>query len=721
MHDIGLVKLFAGGRGLLTVSAGMFVGYLLAGLVGLPAAVGLTLGALPAFLSSFAIVDDRASRVAARSALLVVPFALALYGSIALREYRILELALMVALLFVQFYAPRFGIWAGDFAVGLFAAYLCGLLLPLPIAAFDGLALILAGGLAAAILVRFLVFHPNNYRSLSRVRRAFLAWENRVVDAAATALENDGARAGSRDLRRLRRTRSKAHGVALVADAMLARPGAGDTGDAAENLHRILFDTELAVDGLARLTEQLIRSGSSRQLRDRVAEPLRLAQQRGGRSGEHSSTELLDWLESAEGLRVAADPGQRKVVRRIALLLRELATSAREWGSIRDSLPQSGDGVPFESPLVLAMGRVAGAMPVANEVLATGGMSGPWRRITLSPALRTGIQAAIAVALTEPLAYLTGGSRFYWAVIGVMIILTGTNTTHERLRKLGNRALGTIIGGVLGIALVTLLGTDHIWLSLILIVVALAVGMYGFSQSYMIWVIALVVVLCQVYEFSGTLTDDLVVVRLFENVLGAGIAVLVSMFVFPIATGAVIRRAVLRQLVTVRRFVERAGVIEGADADDLRLRSDSRAIDSATHQLDAVLKPVFRFSTGGGYRRDDETRTILYAVAGHARRIAFRAESRTPIPPAASEQLVSICAAISVSITALEAGVTGTADQGWTRSGSAIDDLERAADDVPGQAWLRYRVHELGRIDDALASLAELHGLKVGSVDEQRP
>ncbi|MFS2032172.1 FUSC family protein, partial [Curtobacterium sp. CT11-45] len=257
---------------------------------------------------------------------------------------------------------------------------------------------------------------------------------------------------------------------------------------------------------------------------------------------------------------------------------------------------------------------------------------GPWRRWHLTASLRTAVHAAIAVAIVEPLALLLDGSRFYWGVIGVMIVLAGTNTTHERIRKGLHRGVGTVVGGAVGIVLVHLLGTTHPWVTIVLVCVLLAVGTYGFGGVYSLWAACLVVVLCQVYAFSGTFTDSLIPMRLAENLLGAAVAVLVSAVVFPIATRAVIRRAVRRQLVAVRAFVlalvgveddDEADAADTTEADraSRQLRARSRAVDAATYQLDAVLRPMVRFPTGGPARAASARRPP------HAR-LAFRTDRR---------------------------------------------------------------------------------------------
>ncbi|WP_147430253.1 FUSC family protein [Frondihabitans australicus] len=782
MHDIGLVKLDAAGRVLLCLPASMAAGFAVSLLFGLPAIVGIMLGALPAFLSCFVVVDVKTSRVAARCAALYVPFAVALFCSIALREFRVLELVLIVLLLFVQFYASKFGVLAGDFGAGLFAAYLCGLLLPLPLASFPALALIFAVSLAATIVVRSAVFHPDAYRSLMRTRRAFLAWQTRVLESAVDVLgassgehATSGRGAGSRELARLRRRRARSHEAALIADGLLAQPGSGPTGETAQRLHSLLFDTEQAVDGIARVATELHAAGAPAVVREGVAGAVRLVLERSGREGDRAARRLLAWADSEP--EVLGDARWANAVHRVALLLSDLHSTVAAWQEVRRDLESSGEGVPFESPVVLMMGRPSGAGPVLGDELASGGLRGPWKRFKVSPALRTAIQASISVALVEPIALLLDGQRFYWGVIGVMVVLAGTNSTHDRVRKMISRGAGTVIGGVIGVSLVDLVGLDHPWWTLVIVVASLTLGMYGFGRAYVFWVIGLVVTLCQVYNYSGQFSDSLIAYRLVENLLGGLVAVIVSAVVLPIATGAMIRRAVIRQLASVRGFLEAAGGFavtgaartagaagDGAESAAL-LRNASRAVDQATYQLDSVLQPIVRFPTGGGDRRDDATRTALAGVAVTLRGIAYRGERNRALTEAHADQVRAIVEVFSGSLTALSEGVarsgtpesgvaravstatgairvvdSGEADAGnaarrvpaapraaatraagsksaaprvWRSPAGLITALDESLGDSPDDTLLSYRLHALLRVDEALSRLAGLYGLRV--------
>ncbi len=729
--DPGLVKTDGALRTLVAVPAGMAVGYAVATAFGLPAILGVMIGAMPAFITCLVIVDPSTGRTAARTGAVLVPFVVALAGSIALQPFRLLELVLIVVLLFLQFAAAAWGAWAADAAIVGFAGYLCGLLLPLPETSVVPLGLVVAASLAATILVR-LVLRPDAHRTLLRTRRGFVARGSAVLEAAAAVLAAaDDPSARRRTLRRLRRSRDRYHEIALTVDGMLAASGV-DADTTAEELHRLVFDTHFAVDELGRGAGALVEHGAPSDVRHAALRAVTIVLRHGGGHGEDAAQTLL----ARYGITASAgDPGSRTtaVVRRMAAEFTDLQGAGLRWRELRDELPHRGDGValaaPFVTPVVLAGGRPAGAVPVLADTVA----DGPWRRWRLSVSLRTAVHAAIAVAIVEPLALLLDGPRFYWGVIGVMIVLAGTNTTHERVRKGLHRAVGTVVGGAVGIVLVHVVGTAHPWFTLVLVCVLLAVGTYGFGGVYSVWVACLVVVLCQVYAFSGSFTDSLIPIRLAENLLGAAVAVVVSAVVFPIATRAVIRRAVRRQLTAVRAFVlalvgvdadaeadatDGAGAIRASRSADTAtdaaapdLRARSRAVDAATYQLDAVLRPMVRFPTGGSARADARTRTSLQAAATFAREAAGRLGSPPQDPPAA---LVGAAHRLAASIADLADGIVAGPRSAapapvWARVGDQLDTAVGAAAGGPDQQTVEVAAHALGRIDEALALLADRH------------
>jgi hypothetical protein len=696
VRDLGLTRLQAGLRILLCVPAGMAAGYGVGMALGLPALVGLLIGALPAFLTCFVIVDDSARWVAARTGATIVPFAVALFISLVLHPFRLVELVLIVVLLFVQFYAARFGSWAGDAGNMAFTAYLCGLLLPLPLTSFEGLALVAAASLASAIVLRTLILRPHPLGSLRLTRRAIRVRGRRVLEAAVDVLVERTPRLR----RRLDRRRRDLQQAALVADGLLGKADRDVEHDATA-VHEVLFDTQVATDGLGRLAGEVADAGSAVSVRQRLAAALQQVIEHGGLRGEDAARQLVSGDRSA----------QDRALVRGALLLSDLAGASRRGEDLARRMDSGALDVPFETTVVLAGNSVSGTEPVLKDVLDSAGLRGPWRRLHVSAPLRTAIQAAVAVAAIEPLSLLLDSSRFYWAVIGVLVIMANTNTMRERLSKLAQRAVGTVIGGAVGILLVDVLGTGHPFASMAIVVVVLAVGIYSFSIRYAIWTAALVIALCQVYAFSGQFTDLLIPIRLAENLLGGLAAVVAGLLILPVATRAMIRAGIRRELEAIRALVD-ATTLRAKDRVP-RLRAAARTVNQSYLQLEAVMKPLVWLPSAGRSLRDETTLTSLRAVSRFASELAARADG-TRAPKEAAEIIARIDQTMGASLDALTAVIETRGDtRSWVSIRTLIDEVERLLGTGTGHLGVRHRAHLLARIDDALTALAGAYGMRI--------
>jgi uncharacterized membrane protein YccC len=82
-------------------------------------------------------------------------------------------------------------------------------------------------------------------------------------------------------------------------------------------------------------------------------------------------------------------------------------------------------------------------------------------RTRLAPYTRSAIQMAVAVAAAVIFGDLLSGPRFFWAVITVFVIFTGTNNSGEQSIKAVFRAAGTAVGFILGSLLARVAGLDH--------------------------------------------------------------------------------------------------------------------------------------------------------------------------------------------------------------------------------------------------------------------
>jgi uncharacterized membrane protein YccC len=162
----------------------------------------------------------------------------------------------------------------------------------------------------------------------------------------------------------------------------------------------------------------------------------------------------------------------------------------------------------------------------------------------------------VAVAIALPIAYALDGPRFYWGVVGVLIVFGGTSTPDQRGRRLMRRVAGTAIGGAIGVVIHDLVGPEPAWWTIaIIIVAALTIGAYAMKINYAVFVTCPVIGIAQVYAPAGGDLNTTLLYRLAENGTGAVIAVIVATLFLPVPTYSVIRTGLRDYLERLSAFV----------------------------------------------------------------------------------------------------------------------------------------------------------------------
>src|SRR5258708_26611972 len=131
----------------------------------------------------------------------------------------------------------------------------------------------------------------------------------------------------------------------------------------------------------------------------------------------------------------------------------------------------------------------------------------------MAPYARTAIQMGVAVSGGILAGDAMSPRRFSWAVIAAFIILMGTSTAGEQIRKGFFRVVGTLVGVVIGSLLAHAVG-DVVWLQIVVVLVSLFLGLYLFRISYTFMTIAITVMVSQLYVELDEFSNNLLLLRL---------------------------------------------------------------------------------------------------------------------------------------------------------------------------------------------------------------
>ena len=563
--------------------------------------ITMLLGGIIGMVGNFAMSDVTRREQAITIVGMPVPLLGTLAISIELAPHRaigLVGLALATGLgTYLRKFAPRFGPRVVMYGMLLFVGYFFGFLAgkELPIGQVYWPAAILWLAVLVNLALRLVVFDRVALGVLSRSRRAFAARARGVVAVAAAVLEDpeDGAPARSQRPARLARRLVRLNESAITIDAQLADPRYGLQPGQAQALHDALFELELQLENLARAIAALAQpdSGLDPALRARVHGWLTgLAD---GETSDAAAYEQESVREETFGTVLATD----NVVFATAAIVVEVGQSLGRWqrGELPsvETLGEIDFTIPYVSPVMLIGDNLAGSTPASNAAVSPNATGGLAARLHLDAAAVAAIrmilarytEAKLRIFANQPasaIANAVNERRFYWAVIAVFMIFMTANTAGEQITKAVERVLGTCVGIVLGSLLAHAVGPST-W-SIAVILPALAFGVYFMPVSSGLLVIGFTVMVSMLYVDLGEFSNGLLLDRLELTAIGAVIATLAALVIFPVRTSGVVRQAVLQYLDALLALVEGlSGAVRSASTGEPSTATSTPSTAAARH------------------------------------------------------------------------------------------------------------------------------------------
>jgi uncharacterized membrane protein YccC len=678
----------------------------------------MLVGAILGMISAFGVIDPTARGQLITMVFLPVPMVAALALGIALGGHRVLSLVLLAVVLAVGTYCRRFGPRGMVAGLLLFMGFFLGFFLHSAVTVGDlgWLTAAIGVGLVVAIAVRFVFFYPRQAKALERTQRSYGARARKV---AALALELfDDPEHGERGVRRLHHRLVRLNEAALMIDAQLGDPGAVADGSSAQLLHQRLFDVELALTNVARFAQAMTRLDLPPDQRSEVRLALLDTIRSDAEGAKSHATRLIDLLQRADARSSDAsnvDSATVVVPHRFAGSVIALADSMTEWLA----LGKSDDGKGTFQPAVMLFG---GWLPGSGQVSATASTESGARgvdRIHLQPYTRAAIQMGIAVGGAIALGVLISSYRFYWAVIAAFITFMGVNNSGEQARKGLFRVVGTVVGIGIGSLVVDVVGHHTYW-SIAVILVSLFLGLYLMRINYAFMVVGITVMVSQLYVQLGEFSNSLLVLRLEETALGAGVAIVVVMVVFPLRTRRVLRIAFREHVQAVGVLVDHASshLMGGEVPTDTTLRADARAADASYQTLVETAQPLRRNLFGSLDEETGRAMRLAFASRNYGRNLIADVEAAGPLDPEICRDIEQASSTLHQSLDVVARAVTGPRDGVYTRSSALFDRAERQLEERShGIEGGQLAIRDLKLIDGAMAGMADVMGLGLTDYD----
>jgi hypothetical protein len=681
--------------------------------------LAMLIGGIVGMLAAFAVVDTDRRQLLLTFALIPVPMLATLALAVQFTHDRTLGIVCMALVMGVGAYLPKFAPRIGPraFVLGnmLFIGFLFGFLSRGAVTTADigPIAGILWFSAAVNLVLKLVVFLPLRCGALRRTVRAFFARGRGVLSVALRLWDAADLRERERLRVRLHRRLNRLNETALIADALLEEHAA-----IADDAHARLFDAELGLQNIGRLADALAGADLPPEVRTAIRDCLAEVLETHVASVGDGLAVLRRFGTDPDVMR--EHPLEAGRVIRLADALVGVQLVAQRWEREITPAAELDAGPAFEAPVTLVFGNLPGSTVVSGAAAAPPGTRRA--RFGLDRLAQNAIRITVAVVAAAAIGSVVSERRFYWAVLAVFVSYMGANTSGEQIFKAGSRVAGTVVGILLGSLLAHVIG-DSTW-SLLVVVLALGIGIYFIRVSYALMVIGVTVTVSQLYVQLGEFSTSLLVLRLEETAIGAGVATLAALIVFPLRTRTATRVAARAYYDELQELLARiasrlAGDCDGGEAAQPPLSTLTRSLDSALHQLRAAAVPVARAPA----RRDEVQHNILLygQAAHHARNLAAQLQRGVDLSGkvvgAARTTLETEDRLVATLAKLLELSVAprqGAALQ--TEARRACDlagevrrtgDLLSLALDGDGTAGERQFLRHLARLDETLAELAD--------------
>ncbi|WP_111563539.1 FUSC family protein [Rhizobium sp.] len=456
-----------------------------------------------------------------------------------LEGHRLISDAAFLLIIFLAASARVFG--PRGHAIGMFAfmSYFLGAYFQPPLAE---LPLVAIGPIVSSLIahaVRSVVLPDDWRRDLLRSLESVQGRINQILFKIA-ALAADG-HVSDADRQELNQLEERLKDVVLMAESFIPRPPSGmfDPGtEPAGELAIRLFDAHLAAEGAIMLCSQSLPPF---ELVHRIIEGHKVPPPAEDDEGP-----------SAEATRALIRLGNARA---------ELVETIGE-----------GNRTGFADIAAVAEAPVQASLPDFS---------------LRNPLMRSALQITVAAAIAMTLGLGLSRERWFWAVLASFLVFTNTNSRGDTAMKALQRSVGTLFGIGIGLLLATLL-SGHLAPALVITSLSIFLAFYFLQTSYATMTFFVSIALCLVYGMIGSLTLDLLLLRVEETALGAAVGTLVAFVVFPARTRGAL------DLVLDKWFAALDALLKATAAGEPRHRliDLSQTLDAAYKDLATTARPL---------------------------------------------------------------------------------------------------------------------------------
>lgn len=560
--DPGLTRVHSATQSLLAliIGGGAAVGFLTA--IGQPAQVG-ALGGMVALMGANLVQGPTPRAKLKRIGNLAVAAVLSAVTAAVLSVWPFLSYAGFLAIMAVAVWIQRWGQAYMGVGMIVFIAHFNTLFLRVSPAQIPWLIPSMLLGFIGLALVT-LVLLPD--RARTRVRRMVPGFRARIL--RFVDLVREGTERGDPDrmVRALVDAAGDIQETALLIDTAFENPVARSGVADPRRLRDHAFAAEVLADHLAAVAVRTLREG------DDAAREILLRQLRS--VSLRSSSTMQRPPTNADLM----PPHPAISVNRVADLLKRLG---RALASVESAARPPG-------PADLALQQ---AWPVSEETNGASRSTAESEADRVSRARRKTVQVTLAGALSIALGMWLSAAYWYFAVLGAFFTLATTSSRAASVRRAVDRILGTAVGVAGGVGLAALLAGST-GAELVVIAALAFIAFWSFKGSYMVMVFLFTALVALVYDMMGIYSVQVLLVRLWETLIGAGFGALVAFLVLPVSTRSSLDEHLATSLEALDGLLGALDPRSAAPATHETVYSRIRELDRAVSAFREAGKPL---------------------------------------------------------------------------------------------------------------------------------
>ncbi len=261
-----------------------------------------------------------------------------------------------------------------------------------------------------------------------------------------------------------------------------------------------------------------------------------------------------------------------------------------------------------------------------------------------NPLVRAALQTTLASAIAMTLGLALSRDRWFWAVLASFLVFTNTNSRGDTAMKALQRSIGTLFGIAIGLVLATMLN-GYAPAAFVVTGISIFLAFYFLQSSYATMTFFVSIALCLVYGMIGSLTLDLLMLRIEETAIGAAAGTLIAFVVFPARTRGALDGVLAKWFTALSELLQAAKDGQSTPV----LISLSQKLDAAYRDVAMAARPLgssWSIVTKPGHIR--QTLAIFLAATYWARVMAksdigsLEAEERRGLIEADIARLTSV-------------------------------------------------------------------------------